>query len=151
MRERKFGSAMKNVLFREVPLKDFIFFSLLFPSSHKSPGFLFQRLQVTSCHLWSASPPLECCCKSHLTVLAPKTLDGKLCLSSSSFLPIDTLTSSYYFYSQLSNYRKTQEEFASVFFSRECSHFSCSLTDMGSHVRLTLLIEQNGVVLWFCF
>ena len=51
-KERAIRIAMKTVLFGEGQLKDFIFFSLLFPSSRKSLGFLCSK--VPSYHL----PPL---------------------------------------------------------------------------------------------
>lgn len=47
-----------------------------FPSPRDLYGFCVQRLQVTTCHLWSVSLCPTCCCKSHLTALPPQTPDG---------------------------------------------------------------------------
>lgn len=117
-KERAIRITMKNVLFGKGQLKDFIFFSLLFPSSHKSLGFLCSK--APSYHL----PPLINLRATWVLLQKPLDCSGSqntpwpLRFPSSSLLPNNTLMRSYYFfYSQLSELQKNTTSMIENLFS----------------------------------
>lgn len=150
MREKereRFQSAMKTVLFGEGQLKDLISSASSFSPPPTLQGFCVQRLQVTICHLWSTSLPLEHCFKKHLTVWAPRTLDGSSVNPLQVYIQITVgrvvITSST---ANSQNYRKTQEECISI--TGEYSHFSGPLTHLGSHVKTYITHRARWKGFW---
>lgn len=148
-----FASATENVLSGEGQMKDFIFFCLLFPSSHKSLEFLCSK--APSYHL----PPLIKLTASWALLQRPLDCSDspnsqwQLCLSSSGLLPNKTLTSSYYFfYSQLSKLQKNTGKICLCLPLENIPIFSCSSIHMGSCVKTHITHRTKWRrFFWFCF